>query len=63
MVDGVLASCYPSGDHDLSQIGMSPIKWFPNFTKWIFGDDKNLQVYVGLSTDLGRWVLPHMLTD
>ena len=29
MVDGVLASCYPSVNHDLSQIGMTPMQWFP----------------------------------
>ena len=46
MVDGVLASCYPSVDHYLSHIGMTPIRWFPEIVEWIFGDDNGWQNYV-----------------
>ena len=28
MVDGVLASCYASFDHDLAHFGMRPLQWF-----------------------------------
>ena len=37
MVDGVLASCYPSTDHDVGHLGMAPMRWFPTFMEPIFG--------------------------
>ena len=40
MVDGVLASCYASADHDLAHIVMTPIRWFPEMIDWIF-EQKN----------------------
>ena len=58
MVDGVLASCYPSVDHDLSHIGMTPIHWFPEIIEWIFGDDNGWQNYVKLAEDVGL-VVPY----
>ena len=58
MVDGVLASCYPSVDHDLSQIGMTPIHWFPEIIEWIFGDENLWQNYVKLAEDVGL-VVPY----
>ena len=42
MVDGFLASCYVSHDHELSEIAMVTLKWFPSFTEWIFGDDATM---------------------
>ena len=39
VVDGVLASCYPSYNHDLGHIGMMPIQMFPTLLEWIFCDD------------------------
>ena len=59
MVDGVLASCYPSVHHDLAHIGMLPIRWFPEMFMWIFGDDNGLSVFVKFTEDLGKWVLPN----
>ena len=29
IVDGVLASCYASFDHDLAHIAMAPMQWIP----------------------------------
>ena len=58
IVDGVLASCYPSVDHDLSHIGMTPICWFPEIIEWIFGDDNGWQNYVKLAEDVGL-VVPY----
>ena len=58
MVDGVLASCYPSVDHDLSHIGMTPMRWFPEMTSWIFGEDDGVQAITNIAENIGRWVLP-----
>ena len=46
MVEGVLASCYASADHDLLHFVMTPFRWFPEITEWILGEDNGLQVYV-----------------
>ena len=58
MVDGALASCYPSVHHDLAHIGMSPIRWFPNIIGWIFGDDIASPAYVMISDELRNLMIP-----
>ena len=59
MVNGVLASCYPSADHDLAHFAMIPIQWFPSTTEWIFGEENGFQSYVTIIEEFGRWVLPY----
>ena len=61
IVDGVLASCYPSADHDLAHISMAPMQWFPGFTEFIFGFDNEMQAYVYILNDLWGWVSPNIL--
>ena len=58
VVDGVLASCYPSAHHDLAHITMTPMLWFPQIFEWIIGDDKGIQGYAKMAEDLGLWVIP-----
>ena len=58
VVDGILASCYPSCYHDLAHIGMSPIQFFPTIMEWMFGEDNGSSTYVNIVNDLGEWVLP-----
>ena len=58
VVDGVLASCYPSAHHDMAQVTMIPIKWFPKMLEWIFGYENGFLGYVRMVEDLGLWVLP-----
>ena len=58
VLDGVLASCYPSAHHDLAQITMTPIAWLPKIMEGIFGDENGFQGYVRLVEDLSLWVLP-----
>ena len=60
MVNGVLASCYPSTNHDVGHFGMAPMRWFPTFTEWIFGDDNGMQAYVSILADIGIWILPYV---
>ena len=59
IIDGVLASCYPSGHHDVAHITMAPIRWFPRILDIIFGEDKWVQGYVRIAEDLGGWLLSH----
>ena len=63
MVDGVLASCYASIPHDLGQIGMTPMRWFPEIIQWIFGYDKRSPTYVGIAEPLGKWMLPEVYQE
>ena len=58
MVDGVLASCYPSANHDLVHIGVLPIRYFPGLMEWIFGEDNGYSAYSHIANDLGEWVFP-----
>ena len=58
MVDGLLASCYPSIDHDLAHIAMLPVRWFPQIIDWLFGENTGFQVFVGTVEELGRFMLP-----
>ena len=59
VVDGVLASCYPSVDHDVSHFGMTPIRWFPQIIEWMFGEDNGCELFVTAFEKLGKWMLPH----
>ena len=56
--DGVLASYYPSAHHDLAHIVMTPVRWFPEIFKWIFGNENGIQSYVKMAEKVGMWVLP-----
>ena len=56
LVDGVLASCYASAAHDVSDLGVTPMRWFPNIIEWIFGDDNEYQGYIKIAKELGNWV-------
>ena len=58
MVDGALASCYPSANHDLVHIEMVPIRYFPGHIEWIFGEENGYSAYSDIANDLGEWVFP-----
>ena len=60
MVDGVVASCYASIDHDLAHIGMALIRWFPVITGWIFGQGNESPGYVNILIHVGEWAIPHV---
>ena len=59
MVDGVLSSCYSSSKHDLAHIGMMPVQWFPEVTKWLFRVDGDISAYVSITKELGKFILPY----
>ena len=58
IVDGVLASCYASFDHDLAHIAMAPMQWIPKIMEFIFGEDNGSSGYVKMAKGFGRWMLP-----
>ena len=61
VVDGVLASCYASFDHDLAHFSMIPIQWYPDMIEWIFGINNGSPEYVNIAKGFGRYVLPSAL--
>ena len=59
IVDGVLASCYPSSfDHHLAHLSMGPMRWFPGIMQMIFGEDDGISAFVRINEELGIWMLP-----
>ena len=58
VVDGVLASCYAIVDHDIAQIVMKPIQWYPDVTELVFGDENGVSAYINVLKIIGRWLLP-----
>ena len=59
IVDGVLTSCYGIVDHDIVQIVMKPIQWYPGVIELVFGDENGIPVFLSIAQNFGRWVLPH----
>ena len=59
LVDGILASCYPSVHHDLAHIGMTPMRWFPWMIEQIYGEGSGSTGYVEVALQWARWVLPY----
>ena len=60
IVEGVLASCYASFDHDLAHFPMTPMEWYPEIIRWIFGVNKITPGYVSIAKEVGRWVLAQL---
>ena len=58
LVDGLLASCYPSTDQNVAHIIMTPLIWFPEIMECMFATDSGIQVSVGIAEQLGKWILP-----
>ena len=56
MVDDILASCYPSADHNMAHIGMTPMRWFPWLTMQIYGEGNGFLGYVEIADHVGRLV-------
>ena len=56
VVDGVLASCYGTVDHDLAHILLTPLRWFPGMMNWIIGMNRDFSLYTDLLVDLGQMI-------
>ena len=59
VVDGVLASCYASFDHDMAHFAITPMQWFPDIIEWIFGGHNAMHTYVSIVKSVGRYVIPN----
>ena len=46
LVDGVLASCYASFDHDIQHIVMKLLLWFPSIMDLLLGEEKSVHSYM-----------------
>ena len=53
LVDGILASCYASFDHDIQHIVMKPLLWFPSIMDQLLGEEKSMHAYVTLLQHIG----------
>ena len=58
VVDGVLASCHASFNHDLAQVITTPLRWFPELMDWIDGDDDGFHVYAKIGMEVGWMIMP-----
>ena len=54
IVDGVLASCYASVDHDSAHIAMAPLRWFPEIMDCLFGEDNGIHVFAEVFDNMGQ---------
>ena len=54
LVDGVLASCYASFNHDIQQVVMKPLLWFPSMVDLLLGEEKSLNSYVTILEHVGE---------
>ena len=48
MVDGILASCYASVNHDLAHIGMKPLRLFHWIIGRVYGEDNGLHGFAAV---------------
>ena len=59
IVDGVVASCYASLDHDLAHISMKPMQWSPKIMQQIFGEEDGFSTFIRTTEHVGKWLLPY----
>ena len=59
MVDGILASCYASINHDAADIAMMSVRWFPKIMDWIFGEENGSSVFSEIAKQFGKLALPN----
>ena len=59
VVDGVLASCYASINHDAAHMAMISVRWFPKIMDWIFGEENGSSVFTEIAKQFGKLALPN----
>ena len=52
VVDGVLASCYATDDHDMTHFAVTPIAWIPGLIEGIFNVHNESPGYAKLVDDV-----------
>ena len=58
MVDGILASCYATVDHDLAHLGMTPLRMFHWMVEQIYGDNNGFQEFAAIAEQI-KVLIPH----
>ena len=58
VVDGILASCYASFNHDIAHFAVAPMRRFPGLIQLIFGENNDYPVNVKIAKEIGKWLLP-----
>ena len=58
VVDGIVASCYPSFDHNLVHFEKTTMQWCPEIMVWSFGVESGAPTFVTIAKRLGKWLLP-----
>ena len=60
VVDGILASCYASTDHDTAHFVRSSLQWIPGLLEWMFDKEtgSSNDLYISISKGFSNWVLP-----
>ena len=58
IVNGVLASCYATVDHDVAHVGVIPIRWFPRIMDFIFGENNGFSIFAITAEDMAQWMSP-----
>ena len=61
VVDGILASCYASTDHDSAHFFIKTIQLFPGMLEWIFAKEigSSNDLYISISEAFNQWILPY----
>ena len=62
IVDGVLASCYGSYDHDLIHLSVTPLRWFTREVEWMFGgyEQNGFSVFINIADSLASVISPSL---
>ena len=59
-MDGILASCYASTDHDFAHFMMTAVPFFPGLVEWMFDKETGSNdLFISVSEVFGKWVLPY----
>ena len=59
VVDEVLASCYASSDHDLVHSATILVRYFPEWTTWIFGEENGFSTQIEIMQNFHKWYMPN----
>ena len=57
MVDGILASCYASVNHDLAHFRMTPLRLFLWMVEQIYGDSNGFQGFPAIAEQM-KMIIP-----
>ena len=59
VINGILASCHASVDHDLAHLGVAPTLWFPEIVELIFGEYGEVPAFVTIAEQVSKSIMPN----